>query len=1320
MMTVRLQALLLIGAGLVLLLAAWLVSRRPKAVEGPVIVTVGDVRAMHAEVWAGQREVKGSARLADGDAVKTGPDGRAKVKLDDGTLVVVDRSTELDLHGGRLTLARGRLFVRAGSASRTEVKVDGVSTTMSSTAAAFEKDAGDAKVYCAQGELVVSAGGKQDHVASGETATVDAAGVKVRPETAFDDWTGGLAVPWSGEGGPSSAIAEVWGGSGGEDPGSPLVVRSEAVDVEIDGEVAVTRARTSYFNGSDRSVVAGVRMALPPGAILSRVAKASEASESEATLAIGDMGADHPSSARLEWAGGGAMRGSLPNVNPGSTVDLLVEYVEWLPIRGGRATYRFPMSTEGEPPLVGDLHAAVTLVGVRSPWASASTGLAVSDGRAEIHRADVRPTGDLVVETVPSVVRKGLARAYVAPGGKGEDAYVLFRTEVPEVTGSGTVLALVVDTSMSAGVSSLETERAVVDAVLEGLGAHDSLVVLAADQTVRALGPGHPASVTPELRTQLRADLAAVHAGGASNVAAALEQAADLLDTASLGAQGAGMVVYVGDGRPTVGEATAQEIRKRLRRRAGGVPRLGAVSVGEGADRWMLAQLVAGAGPVYEVIDRPDAARAGAALVSEALEPTLRDVDLDLGPTIDRIYPREARAALAGTTVMVTGRLRGKLPATIGFRYRRGTELVEESRLVDVVPVPKGGDVMKRWAAARIEEMAARGDGVEASVALAAQAKLVTPWTGWYFYPDHYSAPFPQRVLQLSPVLDAPFAPRVEPEPTPPSLLFEPPKTFDASVSLEEAASIAAERAIDQARRLVATCRDARAAVRPDVTGSLHVELVVGLDGHASTVQVRASSPIEDDPVLDRCVRGVIAAIPFFPAGSPVKVTHTINFPQSRGSRRTQCSTASALPLPVRRGIWRARQKSGHLDYVAASRWCELPSWSHRRELLELLLEPMSAGNFAGQAISLAENLEAAGEADAAAFVRQEILRRANVSATSQEELRAMLIGHEPGIDKELEKAFAKTKTDDERLAVLRRFLQLAPHSPLAQRRLLAVLEAMGQKDTLVEEIQRIRQDPFADGGLLAAGASALRRVGLDAEGRRAFGELIERAPNDPWTLAYVGDRLRAERLFDEAVEAYERLDRAMPDDPAVALRLALAHAGAGRLDAATRLLERVAQTGGRGDDGRLGELASITAAGLLEAARQGTPGPETEALLVRSLVQTPLPDVASLVIVRSSPADDPVLLRIARSDKDRDEEPADLDAASMGLSAVRIERGSGVARIHLKRSGAAGLDRPVHATVMALVLADDRASTHLVSREVDVAAGDAGVVLRWNGESLL
>ena len=218
------------------------------------------------------------------------------------------------------------------------------------------------------------------------------------------------------------------------------------------------------------------------------------------------------------------------------------------------------------------------------------------------------------------------------------------------------------------------------------------------------------------------------------------------------------------------------------------------------------------------------------------------------------------------------------------------------------MPVPVGADVVRRWAAGRIEEMAARGDGVEASIALAAQAKLVTPWTGWFLTSSHFSQPFAQRILQLSPTFDAPFATQVEPSPAQPSLLFEPPSHFDGDTTLEDAARAAAQRAIKDAQRLLSACRDARAAVRPDVAEKLSVELVIGLDGRASNIRVRAQSSTEDDAVLNRCVRGVLAALPFFHAGAPVAVTDEITFAQGRGSRRTSAPPCRRCRCPSEGG----------------------------------------------------------------------------------------------------------------------------------------------------------------------------------------------------------------------------------------------------------------------------------------------------------------------------------------------------------------------------------------------------------------------------------
>src|SRR5262249_14111328 len=145
------------------------------------------------------------------------------------------------------------------------------------------------------------------------------------------------------------------------------------------------------------------------------------------------------------------------------------------------------------------------------------------------------------------------------------------------------------------------------------------------------------------------------------------------------------------------------------------------------------------------------------------------------------------------------------------------------------------------------------------------------------------------------------------------------------------------------------------------------------------------------------------------------------------------------------------------------------------------------------------------------------------------------------------------------------------------------------------------------DAQLIADAASALRRAGDEAEARRTFGELAERAPRDPWVRGFLGDRLRAEGWFDDATAAYEVLLDLLPDDPAATLRLALAHAGAGRLDVAERLLARVAATGGRSGDARLSDLAANVAGALIgDALAKDGLGDDDKKRLARRALEIP------------------------------------------------------------------------------------------------------------------
>lgn len=1289
-------------------LGGWYVYRDGKVTPDlKVSFTSGDVQAVHAPVTLAGEAVTHVSRLAPGEAVETGADGRARVRLDDGTTIVLDRNARLVADARGPKIEKGRAFVQGVEGSRSTVLVADVPVSIGGASVAVEAE--KKSVYCAAGEAVVQKDGEK-RVHAGETAVLGAE-VKVAPEKAFLDWTYGMAAPWGALGKPRAAIGELWGKLSNvptDEIGSPLAVRAHTVDAAVDGEVAVTRVSTTYFNAGNGRVTGDFRMMLPESAIVSRFAEESGGSVREGRVGLAKEGG--PDGPKLEWAGEGIVRATTSPLDAGQTMTIVVEYVEWLQKRGDKVTYRYPMVGEGKAPLLGEFRARIdasasTPVGIRAPQ-----GADVSGGVVELSKADLRPTSDLVVELSLRPHALGAARAYVAepPSGDPGGAYVFVRTETRNAPQKkGATLAVVVDTSLSTTPAQLDAARGLVEAVLHGLGSEDRVVVLAADQGVRPVGPKTLGPVDDARRKEVAAALGALVPEGATDLGAALERAADLLpDDAP-----EGMVLYVGDGWPTVGDLSMDRIRARLARRRGGVPRLGAVAVGPLANRFGLSALVRGSGPVLELGDRTAAPETATHLFAEALRPAVAGADLDLGPNVDRVYPRGARTVSAGSSLTAAGRLRGPLPGSIKVRSKGDKG---ESRTLTLRSLPRVEDVRRRWAAARVEELALRGEGRESTVDAALRTGLLTPWTGWVIGPQTYvPTPIESRVLDLSPLRPAAFSARLA---TPPSAFgalaepLDPGRDRASDADYERAVLAAARRTIDEAMGSVRACRDSRAALRPELTGTLRINFRLAGDGTPKKVAVKSLSPRDDDPALDRCVELVVGGLTFFDAGgtTEITVTHDLRLPPPREARGRTCSPASTLPLGARRGVWRERMKrdATATAFVSAKLSCELPTWADRRALLEVLMDLVPQGT---KRVDLARALDDLGEAEAAEVVRREALRR----ATSPDELyrmRFQLLGDEKLAVSAFRKKYADAHGNDERLAVVRRFLRLAPHDGTLLRRLLALLETMGDKIALTAEIARIRQDPFADAAVLADGAAALLHLG-DADGaRRAFGELIERAPTDPFSHAFLGDRLRAEGLFDDASRAYATLADFSPGDPGAALRLALAHAGAGRLDVASRKLSEVAQTGGAEADAKLALLAGVLDGVLLAAAKEKAKDAD-RALLARRELELALPEGKSFVLVRRLAHEPSVEASILRGPKEDLEAPADAASPTLGLFALRVERGDKRVTVRLRATPTLPPHKATKVRVDVL-----REGGVVVTKEVELSTDGKPTDLHWTG----
>ena len=227
-----------------------------------------------------------------------------------------------------------------------------------------------------------------------------------------------MAKPWGAGGRPRGGIGELWGrlSSPTDEAGSPLAIRSHEVDARIEGEAAITRVVTTYFNGGSFPVRGDFRMAIPEGGIVSRFAlQRGDAIEEGAVLA-GREG-EAASLPRLEWAGAGWVRGAVPSIGAGDTVAVIVEYVEWLSARAGKMTYRYPMVAEGAPPLVGELRVRVDASQAHPRSIAVGSGAHVDGAVIELRRADVRPEADLVIDLEVPALAADHAVAYVAAAG---------------------------------------------------------------------------------------------------------------------------------------------------------------------------------------------------------------------------------------------------------------------------------------------------------------------------------------------------------------------------------------------------------------------------------------------------------------------------------------------------------------------------------------------------------------------------------------------------------------------------------------------------------------------------------------------------------------------------------------------------------------------------------------------------------------------------------------------------------------------------------------------------------------------------------------
>ena len=193
-----------------------------------------------------------------------------------------------------------------------------------------------------------------------------------------------------------------------------------------------------------------------------------------------------------------------------------------------------------------------------------------------------------------------------------------------------------------------------------------------------------------------------------------------------------GAVLYVGDGKPTVGELSVRSLRERL----SSLPqplRLYAVGVGDDANLDLLSSLSdASAGQAFRVGDRKSAAETALRVVTHLGRPAVSKLQVAVGSSLDRVYTRETVAVRAGETLLILARLKKRLPQSITVEgVELGQAFVRTYRL-EGHNLDNTSDLRLRWSQARLGQLLESGATVEEVAELGVRQNLITPYTSYY------------------------------------------------------------------------------------------------------------------------------------------------------------------------------------------------------------------------------------------------------------------------------------------------------------------------------------------------------------------------------------------------------------------------------------------------------------------------------------------------------------------------------------------------------------------------------------------------------------
>ena len=542
-------------------------------------------------------------------------------------------------------------------------------------------------------------------------------------------------------------------------------IKEISVDSRIQDQVARTQVTQSFVNTGSRQLEVSFVFPIPYDGAIDRLTFMVDGTEYDAKLMTKEEARRiyegyvrrNKDPALLEWVGTGMFKTSVFPIPPGKERSVTLRYTQLLRKDGKVTDFLFPLSTAKYSShsierlsFNVSIESSQKIKSVYSP--THSIDISRSDDRHAVVSFDVRneiPSTDFRLFFDTSERQVGASLLSYWPKNEQNGYFLLllspeFEAETSVQQRKNTIL--VIDRSGSMNGKKIEQAKEALRFVINNLREGDLFNIIAYDSDVESFQP-ELQRYDENSRKQAIGFVNGIFAGGSTNIDGALTTAMSMIQDDSQ----PNYVVFLTDGKPTVGETKESKIVENARRNNSHSARLVSFGVGYDVNSRLIDRLSrANRGQSQYVRPDEDLEEHVSRLYSKISAPVMVDADIDIdlertttkrGEPVNRVYPKEINDIFAGQQVVLVGRYNTNGAAKISVSGK--TQGERRTFAFPAQFTSKSNDesyafVEKLWASRRIGELIDQLDLkgqnqelIEELVSLSIQHGIITPYTSF-------------------------------------------------------------------------------------------------------------------------------------------------------------------------------------------------------------------------------------------------------------------------------------------------------------------------------------------------------------------------------------------------------------------------------------------------------------------------------------------------------------------------------------------------------------------------------------------------------------